>query len=94
MGMIFRRPTSADFFSVVWLATFLLPLSVYAEDISSSRLDSVQQLRQIAGTSGVRVAVGNETYVWDRYASGPDDGGHWIRPDFQSYSGRLLLDMN
>lgn len=83
MGMIFRRPASADFISVVWLAAILLPLSVCAEDVLSFRLDSVQQLRQIAGTSGVRVAVGDQHYFWDRYASGPDDGGRWIRPNFQ-----------
>lgn len=83
MGMTLRRIASADFFRIVWLAALLIPLSVRAEDVLSFNLDSVQQLRQIAGTSGVRVTVGDQRYLWDRYASVPDDGERWIRPDFQ-----------
>lgn len=82
MELTMRRLASADFFLLAWLAVFLLPLSVWAGDAPSLRLDSVQQLRQVAGTTGMSVAVGGRLFFWDRYASELDDGDRWIRPDF------------
>ena len=71
---------------LVWLGSFL-PLQCRAEESVVLGLDSVEQLRQLVGSEGVGIQVGEKIYWWDRRdMSGVDEDAR-VRPGFAGVAG-------
>lgn len=91
-GMIRSAVPPGPIFSIlilaglVWLGSFL-PSPCRAEESVVLGLDSVEQLRQLVGSEGVGVQVGEKVYWWDRRDMPGVDEDAWVRPGFAGIAG-------